>query len=534
MRTLTPSLAAHYDPAESTGLLRNGCIPNTRVNVLKHLIEWAEDTNSGKIYWLNGMAGTGKSAIAYSLCKQLESNLTLAASFFCSRQLEACRNVNLIIPTIAYRLARFSPPFRQALSRALEQTPDVHALKVSEQFRKLIIEPLKAKPHAKHADLVVVIDALDECDSKIGVEELLRVLILHTPEVPIKFIVTSRPETGLQHQMRVGQSEGVPEQLVLHNIESSVVREDIKTYLKAKLDFPKLALDLANPDLEKLTLTDADLEKLVDQSGVLFIYAATVVRYIEYEEFSWSTDRLAQVLAASISLQRDSTEDLDILYGDILKAVLEAKGRRASERQRMRDVLHTVICAQEPMTFDVLAGLLQLNAISVQAALRPLSSVLNLPSDVNGAVTTLHKSFPDYMLDKHRSKVFSCDARVQNGLLAQRCFELMRTPAPPFNICSLESSYVFDKDVPDIDQKIKTAISDEMFYACRYWGAHLMHEEPSLSLMDCLHDFFSVRLLLWMEVMNLKECMPAGVKVLHWMQSWLQVGDDTMHALLRY
>ncbi|KAF8601778.1 hypothetical protein BDV93DRAFT_545678, partial [Ceratobasidium sp. AG-I] len=90
LRGLSPSHSARYDPAESTDLRRNGCIPGTRVEVLHNLKTWAEDGESKKIYWLNGMAGTGKTTIAYSFCDQLNNSLALSASFFCSRQPEAC------------------------------------------------------------------------------------------------------------------------------------------------------------------------------------------------------------------------------------------------------------------------------------------------------------------------------------------------------------------------------------------------------------------------------------------------------------
>lgn len=461
------------------------------------------------------MAGTGKTTIAYSLCEQLHEGLRLAASFFCSRQLPSCRNVKHIIPTIAYQLARFSAPFRHALSSVLEQNPDADTLKVSAQFQKLIVEPLRLVQRATHTDLVVVIDALDECDSRDGAEEILKALLLYAPELPIKFFVTSRPESKILDRMQYEESRGVPVKLDLHNLEHSVVREDIKTYLKAKL----------NP---MTLLSSTDLEKLVDQSGVLFIYAATVVRYIEVDNFSRSTKRLAQILAASSSSHTRGSIDVGSLYDDILKAALNDETLEPSEREEMRDVLNTVICAQEPMTVSVIAGLLDIEITSVKAALRPLSSVLHLSSETNGTVTTFHKSFPDYVLDGGRSKAFFCDAQAQNTLLAKQCFNLIGIRSLPFNICNLESPYVFDKDVPDIDEKVRTTISDEMFYACQYWGAHLMLPIPSLSLLDTFRDFLSLRFLLWMEVMNLKKCISTGVSILHWVQAGLQVSDVCM------
>ncbi|KAF8593877.1 hypothetical protein BDV93DRAFT_502347, partial [Ceratobasidium sp. AG-I] len=219
---LPPPQAAQYVSAEATELGRNGCTLNTRIDLLNQLSAWAEDSSSKRIYWLNGMAGTGKTTIAYSLCDQLESNVTLAASFFCSRQLPACRNVNLIIPAVAYQLARFSLPFRHALSNALEQSPDVPTHIVSKQFQKLIFEPLLAIERTIPPNLVVVIDALDECDNRDGIDQILMTLLSHATRLPIKFFVTSRPEPRILDQMISDQSRDVPMKLDLHNLDRSV------------------------------------------------------------------------------------------------------------------------------------------------------------------------------------------------------------------------------------------------------------------------------------------------------------------------
>ncbi|CAE6473985.1 unnamed protein product, partial [Rhizoctonia solani] len=114
---LSPSLSAHYNSAQAIELKRGECTPGTRISVLAHMNDWASMSSSdtGSIYWLNGMAGTGKTTIAYSLCSELDAKHQLAASFFCSRLLPECRDVNRIIPSISYQLAQYSLPFRAAL-----------------------------------------------------------------------------------------------------------------------------------------------------------------------------------------------------------------------------------------------------------------------------------------------------------------------------------------------------------------------------------------------------------------------------------
>jgi hypothetical protein len=514
LERLSPSHAAWYSSAESTtgSLHREGCTPNTRVAMLRNLRGWAYNNRSTKLCWLSGMAGTGKTTIAYSLCDELDATSILVASFFCSRHLPECRNFNLIIPTISYHLARFSLPFRYALSGVLEQNPDVHKRKLSDQFEKLILLPLQEVKHTLPTNLVVVLDALDECENHDGVSQILHTLLSReASELPIKFFVTSRPEAKILDWMRSHQGERAPAELRLHELELSVVQEDIKAYLK-------VALEPVGP-------SEAQLVRLVEQAGVLFVYASNMVRYIGAGNFSRKPQkRLAAVLSASPS-SNSSHRDIDALYTTILAAAFDNLELDDSDRDEMRLVLETVLCAREPLLVSVIAGVLKLDdEDSVRSALRPLLSVLHI-SEPTGLVTTLHGSFPDYMMDEQRSGKFYCDMQRCNARFAQLCFDTLKIPDPPFNICGLESSYMFDKDVPDLTERVNKAIPKELFYACRYWGAHLELAEASPLLIGELHDFLSVRFLFWMEILNLKQCIHTAPRLLLRIHAWSQVGS---------
>lgn len=80
-----------------------------------------------------------------------------------------------------------------------------------------------------------------------------------------------------------------------------------------------------------------------------------------------------------------------------------------------------------------------------------------------------------------------------------------------FNICGLESSFVLDRDVEDIDNRIEKNISATLVYACRYWANHFELTAGCDLLLRELEEFYSVRLLFWMEVLSLKRDMRQGV-----------------------
>ncbi|KAG8781873.1 hypothetical protein FRC12_021441 [Ceratobasidium sp. 428] len=505
---MNPSHAAWYSSAESQELYRDECTPDTRVEVLERFRVWRDDNQSEKIYWLNGMAGTGKTTLSYTLCKQLEEDGRLAANFFCSRQLPTCRDAKRILPTIAYQLANFSYPFRYALSRVLEQNPDVYTRRISEQFTKLIYGPLCEVRVSLPSNLVVVIEALDECENPKIVGEILDTLLGRVSDLPLKFFLTSRPEPEIRERMCARSGDREQFELHLHNLDQSIVKSDIRRYLQ--------------DGLKRADIPDGKLDILVERSGALFIYAATVVRYVGVFNFSRSSDRLEKVLSASISSYGTDTE-INSLYTLILESAFDDPNTTNQEKDEMKLVLHTAICAQEPLSAHIMAGILGFHQDeTVHAALSPLRSVLNIQTADEG-ITTLHKSFPDYMFNQARSQRFYCDAEQHHATLTRRCLDLIETVNPPFNICGLDCPFSLDEDVHDLDQTIERRISGELFYACRYWSTHLELAARTQDLRSDIRTILSTRLLLWMEVMNLKRCLwDVGVKVISQVRGYLE------------
>ncbi|CCO33052.1 Acetamidase [Rhizoctonia solani AG-1 IB] len=360
---LSPSLSAVYNSAESDEIDRGPCTPDTRTAELKKLVSWTNEspTNRKGVYWMNGMAGTGKTTIAYSLCTRLEEQGKLAASFFCSRLIPQCRNVKLIIPTLAYQLARFSHPFRSALSKALEIDPDAHTRSLKVQFESLILKPSLEVQNALPENLVVVVDALDECENEDSTGQILDTLISSDPRIPIRFLVSSRPEPEIYRRM-AARHEDSDLRLVLHELDAERVQNDIEKYLRH--------------ELEGIPLTSAQFSGLVEKSGVLFIYASTAARYIKHG-LAWSVheERIDMILGLSAASDGYSHQAVDELYSTILNQALQNPKLDQSNRTWLKILLDTVICVQEPATTSTLAGLIGLKSSQqVEGLLRPLYS----------------------------------------------------------------------------------------------------------------------------------------------------------------
>ncbi|CAE6459629.1 unnamed protein product [Rhizoctonia solani] len=294
--------------------------------------------------------------------------------------------------------------------------------------------------------------------------------------------------------------------LYLHEIERSLVQADIELYLR--------------DELESIALTDDDITELAEHAGNLFIYAATAVRYIRPVGIAVNSKaRLKAILAISAESQKKLSA-IDTLYTAILTAAIDHLELEPEERSQRRLVIWTAVCACEPIPIETLSVLSGLdNKDDAMAALQPLRSVLHV-SDRSELVTTLHASFPDYMFSQDRSGVFHCDKSAHSQLLAEQCFKIMKSQLR-FNICSIQSSFIPNEQIPELEERIIAGISEELLYSCRFWVDHLSETNSSDTPLLWVHDFLCHRLLFWMEVMSLKNCMATGTMTMIKLNTWL-------------
>ncbi|KAF8965897.1 hypothetical protein BDZ97DRAFT_1995357 [Flammula alnicola] len=503
---MSPVDDARYNSSYSTTIERRGCTAETREKILEDLKGWVVDPKGAKVYWMNGMAGTGKTTIVYSLCEWLEENRRLGGNYFCSRISALCRDVNNIVPSLAYQLAQYSSAFRSALCKILEEKPEASKLDVKWQFQKLVQEPMQAVKTAMPESVVIVVDALDECDDGDAFRLFLETLLKLAADLPLKFFVTSRPEPSIRVKMLApGYSRSV---LHLHDIEESIVEADIKKYVTEALG------SMSPPP------SPNEVERLAKLAGKLFIYAATAVRYIHPGDLPVNSSARLRTMLGMVSGSSKQHDELNGLYTGILSVAVD---RKRLEEQEVNDILltlRTVVCAKEPMTVRTLASLLNLAEQRVRFSLQPLRSILHVQEGVQGLVSPFHASFPDYLFDKRRSEEFHCETTQHSEILANGCFDVMKAQLK-FNICKLESSFLFDKDVSDLQERIEKSISAALSYACRYWVEHLRQGNSTVMVRIRLVDFLTHRLLFWMEVLNLERRMAIGGEILRQVQHWL-------------
>ncbi|TDL14915.1 hypothetical protein BD410DRAFT_697414, partial [Rickenella mellea] len=139
---------------------RTGCLSGTREYPLAAVHEWVQSPTP-PLFWLNGLAGTGKTTIAHSVAEYYDERKQLGASFFFSRDQQDRRDTHQVISTIAYQLGKAYPEVGKQIAAAIKNQNPLHSNSRT-QFRQLIVEPLSTLSRQNSQPTVVVIDALDE------------------------------------------------------------------------------------------------------------------------------------------------------------------------------------------------------------------------------------------------------------------------------------------------------------------------------------------------------------------------------------
>ncbi|KAH7070884.1 hypothetical protein BKA62DRAFT_321010 [Auriculariales sp. MPI-PUGE-AT-0066] len=202
--------AAHYSAdAPAT------CIEGTCTEILSDVQTWALSEYGPVVYYLVGLAGTGKSTIASSLCSQLVAAGISVVSFFISHHRLGHNTLSSVVTTLAHQLARSSSVARGVICTALRKQPPIAVRSIAEQTQELLVHPLNAICAASapsYWPMVIVIDAMDECDEFAAFEgrNLLKTLVpaLSHWGHGVKLFLTSQEEPELQAMLDL-VSDGV-------------------------------------------------------------------------------------------------------------------------------------------------------------------------------------------------------------------------------------------------------------------------------------------------------------------------------------
>ena len=497
-----------------------GCLKGTRRGVLDEIELWTRDFNKPPVYWLNGLAGTGKSTIAQTVAERIFADGQLGASFFCSRDFEDRSNLQFIFPTLAVQLARKYAKFRSFLIPLLQSDPGAAQESPYNQMVNLIVRPLVKSG----ISTTIVIDALDECKNDDPTSVILSVLGQFVSRIPkVKFFVTGRPEPRILEGFRLPLLAKATDVFVLHGVKPSQVKNDIRLFFQHQF----LELRGRRRGLDGWP-TEEQLEILCERAGGLFVYAMATVKFVD-KQASNPRKRLDLLLKSPEDTGREGktkfkpNTTLDSLYMSILQ---EGFGDDDSEDDPMiRSIIGAVTLAMNPLSPSTIATLLGFDTEDVLPCLSSIHSLLILQEDINHPVQPFHKSFPDFIIDPARctDQRFVVSPPHHHLELLVSCLELMNQTLER-NMCKIPDA-VTNFEVDDLKERAEKYVNNSLQYACRFWHKHLVDvgKGHGSKVTSILHQFLEKKFLFWLEVLSVLDAVREGIDALDAAMKWLEV-----------
>lgn len=99
--------------------------------------------DTADIMWLHGPAGSGKSAIAQTICETAAESGQLLASFFFWRASADRNTIRKLFLTLAYQIALSSPARRVEIEKVVAREPSIVDRPIPIQLERLIVQPLQ-------------------------------------------------------------------------------------------------------------------------------------------------------------------------------------------------------------------------------------------------------------------------------------------------------------------------------------------------------------------------------------------------------
>src|SRR5258708_10988228 len=479
-------------------------------------MNWCDNVDHGwqkQIVLFTAVAGVGESGVAYAVAHLCDQRGSLLSSIFFHEG--NTTSPEYLWSGVARSLAIKSKSYCQTLTSILENDPGIVTAAFDEQFRKLILEPLLHGPPPADSPLIIVIDALDECDE--GASQTLSKLLRDSaPKLPrcIKFFVTSRSDRVVENYFQ-GPS--------IHHMSIELSDDknlrDCGKYINSQIlelkELPRVTADNWIPDLE---------QKLVTHAGGLFVWVSIVMEYLKNK----SADPVA---ALEDLLDPDASRDdmpaeekLDGLYSAILS---KCNWKDRMFKHDYPVVMGAIVTAKTSLSMTawaiLLSPFLKTSLENTISELRPLLSGTDQPST---PIQLLHQSFRDYLR--------RCDVNVWTMLepaanqerLALRCFQV--TNAEIRKVTGL--GIIEELDELEVLPTIPN-IPEHLAYACRYGLDHILHiHHVSGALEIEIEKFLQESITTWLELcvrteryISIYPFFDWIIKVSHGDACWFQV-----------
>lgn len=249
---------------------------DTGSRLLDEISQWIEGYGQRSTFWLTGPIGIGKSTIARTIARLYDEKGMLGGSFCFSKGSEDSRGASRFVTTLATQLAS-RPILRKHILEVTATEVDIVDQSLKDQWEHLIAQPFsKAYASGTYTTIVLVVDALDKCESDGDIQNLVDILgtIHRLSDVRLRILVTSSSELHDRHAHSITSHVSL-QSFVSNRMKSNPADRDLHLFTKETLHSAgaEYGFDDDWPD-------DQSIAELVSMSGGLFLWVSLACRFI--------------------------------------------------------------------------------------------------------------------------------------------------------------------------------------------------------------------------------------------------------------
>jgi len=376
-----------------------------------------EATKEKLIMWLTGAAGAGKSAIAQSIVEVCMEQGLILASFFFSRSDSTRNHAGSFVATLSYQLYCAFPErnIQNIILQRINNDPLIFTRNIQHQFNVLFIEPLQilsreTSPGSAPGPCLVVIDGLDECIDRAFQDVILNMLssVAHDDDRPLRFLVASRPEHNIKTIFGSRYVLPIHTRIILD--DESEAEEDIRRFLSDRFKDIK-ATHPFRKQIPPSWPGEDTIDNLVRRSSGQFIYAATVIRYVQSARHR-PNHRLEVVLNV-----RPHNGDLPFAEVDSLYTLILSSVQNIDKVLRVLAVycLDSYWQFSDDLGLSLLEELLSYEAGELEILFCDLGPLVTIDDrdQKEQYLRILHASLVEFLLDSERSQELHVDIEAE-------------------------------------------------------------------------------------------------------------------------
>lgn len=327
-----------------------------RAWVFEAIDRWLTDIDAGRIFWVSGNPGVGKTALSAWLCAHKPE---VIAYHFCRNDNAQKIDPRRFVMSIVYQLSTQLPVYEDRLRHL--NLDDIRDLDARSLMDLLIIQPLSSGFPSPGGVRVVLVDAVDEATVG-GKNELVSLIASGFERAPdwLRLIVTARPEPEI-----VGPLQAYTPFRIDDGWKNE---DDICLFLSHEIG------DMASPQV---------MRNIMKKCGGLFIYAEWVVRELKLKRLS--LDRLDEF-----------PQGMGGIYMKYFERQFPDTGLWES---RIRPALEAMSAAQEPLSLKAMSSIFRWSSHDERAFKRSLGSLF---VDEGGVLLPFHKSVMEWLTDEDK------------------------------------------------------------------------------------------------------------------------------------